>query len=104
MACAKGVVLALVSSGESRDAVLAPRLGEPVEAPRQYLVHVGLVADVPKDAVERGLEHVVEGHGQVDHPAMGAWQRVAEVLGHELHGRPMLGRPVRDAWKASRGR
>ncbi len=30
-------------------------------------MRIGLVADVPDDAVSRGVEHVVQGRGQLDH-------------------------------------
>jgi hypothetical protein len=35
-------------------------------------VWVGLVADVPDEPVVRRVEHVVERHGELDHPKPGA--------------------------------
>ncbi|MNN38217.1 hypothetical protein D3C81_1522010 [compost metagenome] len=35
-------------------------------------MRVGLVADVPHQAVVRGVEDVVQGDGQFDHPEAGA--------------------------------
>ena len=44
---------------------------ELVPTPRQNLVTVGLVADVPDNLVLRGVEDVVQGHRQFDHAQAG---------------------------------
>ena len=52
-------------------AVLADRL-EPVGAPGQHLVRVGLVADVPEDLVARRVEQRVQDRGELAGAEVGA--------------------------------
>src|SRR5262249_33019768 len=53
---------------EAADAPVLPQRGKPIPAPGQDLVRVGLVADVPDNLVPRGVENLVEGQGELDHP------------------------------------
>src|SRR5262249_8181202 len=50
----------------------------------QDLMWIGLVADVPDQPVLRGIEHVVEGDRQLDHPQPGA--EMAPGDRHRVHG------------------
>ena len=52
-----------------------------VAAAGQDLVRVGLVADVPDQPVVRGVEDVVQGHGELDHAQPGA-----EMPARHRHG------------------
>ena len=66
MAGAEGVVGALAAAQEAGRAVRLLDLPERVAASGQRLVAVGLVPDVPDDAVARRVEDRVEGDGQLD--------------------------------------
>lgn len=66
MANAKGVVLAFAAAREGRDTVLLAQAEHAVTAPGEDLVRVGLVPHVPHQPVVRGVEHVVQGDGQLD--------------------------------------
>src|SRR5262249_20073695 len=48
------------------------------------ILWIGLVADVPDQPVLRGIEHVVEGDRQLDHPQPGA--EMAPGDRHRVHG------------------
>lgn len=61
----KGVIFALAAVGEGADAVAAADAGHPVFAPRQDLMGIGLMPHVPDQFVGRGVEHVMQGHGQL---------------------------------------
>ena len=81
MAGAHDVVLGLEDRAERREAaVLADRV-EPVAAPGQDLVRVGLVADVPEDLVARGVEQAVKGDGELAGPEVGA-EVAADLADH----------------------
>src|SRR3546814_17511499 len=71
MADAEGVVLALLALGERRHAVLVLDGVDRVAAAGEDLVRVGLVADVPEDAVVGGVVHRVQGDGQLAHAEAG---------------------------------
>src|SRR5690606_18486916 len=79
---AEGVVLALLALRERRDAAGLLHRANAVAATGQDLVRVGLVADVPDDAVVRGVVQVVQGGGQLDHAQAGA--EVAAGMPHAL--------------------
>ena len=90
VAGAHDVVLRLEDRAERGEAlVLANRL-EPVAAPRQDLVRVGLVADVPEDLVPRRVEQRVEDGGELAGAEVGAKvaadlaDRVDDQLAHLL--------------------
>ena len=63
---AEGIVLALVPGEEPRESALLADGRESVAAPGEQLVRVGLVPDVPDDAVTGGIEDPVQGNGQLD--------------------------------------
>src|SRR5690606_33443287 len=58
--------------GEGRHAVLVLDGVDRVAAAGEDLVRVGLVADVPDDAVVGRVVHRVQGYGQFDHAEAGA--------------------------------
>ncbi len=64
---AERVVRALVAAREARDAAELAQRAEAVAAAGEELVAVGLVADVPHDAIARGVEHAVERDRQLDY-------------------------------------
>ena len=64
----KGVVLAFAALGKPTDALVLAVGVEPLATSGQNLVAVGLVPHVPHDLVFRGVEGVVQGDGQFDHP------------------------------------
>ncbi|MNO80211.1 hypothetical protein D3C76_714080 [compost metagenome] len=72
MADAEGVVVAFRTAREGGQAVLLAQRGHALAAAGEDLVRVGLVADVPHQTVVRGVEDVVQGDGQFDHPEAGA--------------------------------
>lgn len=72
MADAEGVVLALCAAREGRQAVLLAQGAHQLAAFGEDLVRIGLVADVPDQAIVRSVEDVVQGDGQLDHAEAGA--------------------------------
>ena len=91
MADAEGVVGAFVAAREAGDAILHAQARHAVAAAGEHLVRVGLVADVPDQAVVRRVEHVVQGDGQFDRAQVR--RQVAAGLGHrfEQEGAQFLG-------------
>ena len=63
---AKGVVFAFRPVGEGAHAIFGADGGHAVFTACEYLVGVGLVADVPDNLVGGGVEDVVQGDGQLD--------------------------------------
>ena len=66
------IVFALQALGETAQASALPQSSDPIAAASQDLVRVGLVADVPDDAIGRRVENVVQRDGQFDHAEAGA--------------------------------
>ena len=79
---AERVVFALGALGEAGQAVAHPQRADAVAAAGEDLVRIGLVADVPDQAVLRGVEHVVQGDGEFDHAKAGA--KMAAGDGHRI--------------------
>jgi hypothetical protein len=76
------VVLGLGARRVARHAAGLAEVVEALEAPGDHLVGVGLVAGVPQDDVVGGVEHTVQGQGELDHAEVGA--EVAPVGGDRL--------------------
>lgn len=72
MAGAERVVVALGALGEAGQAAAGAQGADAVAPAGQDLVRVGLVADVPDQAVARGVEHIVQCGSQFDHAEPGA--------------------------------
>ena len=66
------VVLGLVPARVARHAAGLAQLLEALLAAGDELVDVGQVAGVPQDAVVGGVEHPVEGQGELDDAQVGA--------------------------------
>ena len=79
---AEGVVLALVAAREARDAAELAQRRHPVLAAGEHLVRIGLVADVPDEAVVRRVEDVVQRDRQLDRAEVR--REVAAGLRHRL--------------------
>jgi hypothetical protein len=79
---AEGVVLAFDATREAGHAVLHAQSLHPGAAPGQGLVRIGLVADIPHQAILGRVEHVVQGNGQLDGTEVG--REVAAGLGHRF--------------------
>ena len=67
VAGAERVVRRLVTLQKTGQAVLLPQRRHAIAAPGKDLVRIGLVPDVPHEAVFRGVKHVVQGHCQFHH-------------------------------------
>ena len=80
MGRAKSVVFALVALGKAADATQLAQAVHAVAPPRENFVRVGLVAHIPHDAVVRGVEHIVQRHGQLHRAQVGA--EVPPCAGH----------------------
>ena len=80
---AKRVVFAFAALGEAADAFVLAVGVETLASPRQNLVAVGLVSDVPNDLVFGGVEDVVQGHGQLHNAKAGA--EVTSLFRHHIH-------------------
>ena len=68
----EGVVLALRALGEAREPAALAQGPDPVAAPGEDLVRIGLVADVPDQPVARRVEDVVKRDRELDDPKPGA--------------------------------
>ncbi len=68
MARSERVVFAFRALGEAAQASALPEGADSVAPSGQDLVGVGLMADVPDDAIGRRVEYVVERHRQFDDP------------------------------------
>ena len=66
MANAKGVVFALRAVRKRREAAVLLDGVQLLAAPGKHLVRIGLVADIPHQAVVRRVVDVVQGDGQLD--------------------------------------
>ena len=69
---AEGVVFALGALGETGKAAALAQRADAVAPAGQDLVRIGLVSDVPDQAIVRGVENVVQGDRQLDHAESGA--------------------------------
>src|SRR5690349_13448042 len=63
---AKRVVVALGPLGEPGQPAAGPQRADAVAAAGQYFVGVSLMADIPDQAVSRGVEHIVQCGGQLN--------------------------------------
>jgi hypothetical protein len=79
---AEGVVFAFVALREARQAEVLAQRGHALATAGQDLVRIGLVPDIPDDAVARGVEHVVQGDRQLDGAEVG--RQVAAGPGHRV--------------------
>jgi len=86
---AEGVVLALCALGEARQPAARAQRADAVATPRQDLVRIALVADVPYQPVARRVEDRMDRHGQLDHAEAGA-----EMAAGDRDGRDRLGAQV----------
>src|SRR5690606_30167949 len=77
---AESVVLAVLALGERRHAAALLDAADSVAARGQDLVRIGLVADVPDDAVAGRVVEIVQDRGQLDHAQAGT--EVAARLPH----------------------
>ena len=91
MAGAERIVLALGAAGEAGEAVLLAQGADAVAAAGQDLVRIGLVADVPDQAVVRGVEDGVEGDGQLDDAEAGAEMAAGHRDGVDHLGAQLVG-------------
>jgi len=64
---AERIVVALAALGEAGEAAAGAQGADAVAATGQNLVRVGLVADVPDQAIARRIEHIMNRGGQLDH-------------------------------------
>ena len=83
MADAKGVVFGFFALGKAGQAVFHAHGVHARTPARQDFMRVGLVAHVPYQAVVRGVEHIVQRHGQLDAAQVGS--EVATGLADRLH-------------------
>ena len=86
VADAEGVVLALGAARERREAALVLDRLQPVATAGQHLVRIGLVADVPDQAVVRRVEDVMQGDREFDRAEAGGEMaaHLADGLDQEL--------------------
>ena len=81
---AERVVFALGALGETRQAAALAQGADAVAPAGENLVRIGLVADVPDQAVARGIEDPMQRDGELDHAEPGA--QVAAGHGHGVDG------------------
>ena len=78
---AERVVFALGALGEAGEAAAHAQGADAVAPPGEDLVRIGLMADVPDDAVARRIEQIMQRDGQLDHAEAGA-----EMAAGDRHG------------------
>ncbi len=94
VAGAESVVWTFVALGEAGDAALHAQRAHRRAAPGQYLVHIGLVADIPHQLVLRRVEDGVQGDGQFHRAEIG--RQMAAGLAHRFDQElAQLGRQLR---------
>jgi len=69
---AEWIVIAFGPLGEAGQSAAGAQGADAVAAAGQDLVRIGLMANVPDQAVARGVEHVVQGRRQFDDTEAGA--------------------------------
>ena len=69
---AERIVVALGALGEPVKSLALADLADAGTAACQNLVRIGLVADIPDQAIVRRVEHIMEGNGQLDDAQPGA--------------------------------
>src|SRR6478735_337143 len=94
MSRAEAVVLTLRPLGESRETATLTQRPNPFAPSGQNLMRIGLVADVPDQAIVWGVEDIVESNGELDDAEAGAQvatryrdradRLVAQVVGNFL--------------------
>ena len=72
MRCAERIVVALGALGETGQPTAGAQRADAVAAAGEDLVRIGLMADVPDQAVARRVEYVVDRGGQLDDAETGA--------------------------------
>ena len=72
MRSAEAVVFALGALGEAGEAAAGAQRADAVTASGEDLVRVGLVADVPDQAIVGRIEDIVQRNGQFDDAQAGA--------------------------------
>ena len=72
MGGAERIVIAFGALGEAGQPAAGAQRADAVAAAGQDLVRIGLMADVPDQAVARGVEDVMQGGGQFDDAEAGA--------------------------------
>ena len=91
MAGAERIVGALGAAGEAGEAVLLAQRADAVAAAGEHLVRIGLVADVPDQAVIRGVEDGVQRDGQLDDAEAGAEMAAGDRDGIDDFGAQFVG-------------
>ena len=69
---AERIVFAFGALGEAGQAAALAQRADAVAAAGENLVRIGLVADVPDQAIVRRVEHVVQRDRELDHAEPGA--------------------------------
>ena len=82
MGGAEGVVDALVAARKAGNAAQLAQRMHPVAAAGQDLVRVGLMADIPDDAVFRRIERIMQRNRQLDRAEVG--RQMAAGLGDRV--------------------
>ena len=81
MAGYESIIFALAGIGETAEATHLAIGVEPVATAREYLVHIGLVAHIPHQAVVGRVKHIVQGHIDFDSShARGKMARIGRQL------------------------
>ena len=81
MGGAERVVIAFGALGETGQPAAGAQRTNPVAPAGQDLVWIGLVADVPDQAIAGGVENIVQGGRQFDHAETGAEMSAGDRYG-----------------------
>ena len=91
MGGAERVVFAFRALGEAGEAAALAQRADAVAPAGQDLVRIGLMADVPDDAVARRVEHVVQRDRQLDDAETGAEMAAGHRDGADRLGAQFVG-------------
>ncbi len=83
MARAKGIIFAFLALGKTSQTAALPYGAHTVTASGQYLMGIALMAHVPDQFITGHIEHMMQGHGQFNHPKPSA--QMAARLGYRIN-------------------
>ena len=88
---AERIVFALGALGEAGKAAALAQRADAVAPAGQDLVRIGLMADVPDQAIARRVENIVQRHGQFDDAEPGAQMPAGDRDGADRFGAQFVG-------------
>ena len=97
MGGAERIIFALRPLGEAGQAAPLAQSANAVAPPGQDFVRIGLVPDVPDDAVARRIENLMQGQGEFDDAEPGAQMPASNRNGADRFGAQLIGESTKIA-------